>query len=82
MTGVVYETCDLYRFGMPVWCLSTVFMLWSSYGRPGKILISEAKTDDWAVVELRDTRLAAAIVDTVKEAQLKKVNQPEKIVKL
>ena len=60
MAGVVvYETDDLFQIGMPAWCLSTVFALWTSYERPGKIIIYPAKTDEWAVVELRDTRLAA-----------------------
>ena len=72
MAGVVYETDELFQIGMPAWCLSTVFALWTSYERPGKIIIYPAKTDEWAVVELRDTRLAASIVETIKEAILHK----------
>ena len=38
MSGVLYETDDLFQIGMPAWCLSTVFALWCSYERPGIIL--------------------------------------------
>lgn len=82
MAGIVYETEDLYQIGMPAWCLSTAFALWCSYERPGKILVSPAKTDDWAVIELRDTRLAASIVETIKEARLHKEIIPVKHVKI
>ena len=82
MSGVLYETDDLFQIGMPAWCLSTVFALWCSYERPGIILVNPAKTDDWAVVELRDTRLSASIVDTIKEARLHKEVIPVKHVKI
>ena len=82
MSGVLYETDDLFQIGMPAWCLSTVFALWCSYERPGIILVNPAKTDDWVVVELRDTRLAASIVDTIKEARLHKEVIPVKPVKI
>ena len=45
-------------------------------------LVNPAKTDDWVVVELRDTRLAASIVDTIKEARLHKEVIPVKHVKI
>ena len=82
MSGVLYETDDLFQIGMPAWGLSTVFALWCSYERPGIILVNPAKTDDWVVVELRDTRLAASIVDTIKEARLHKEVIPVKHVKI
>lgn len=82
MAGIVYETEELFQIGMPAWCLSTVFALWCSYERPGKILVHPAKTDDWAVVELRDTRLAASIVETIKEAILHKEVKPVRNVKI
>jgi hypothetical protein len=72
----------LYQIGMPVEYLSTVFMLWSSYERPCKIVVSPAKTEDWAVIELRDTELTAAITETVKECQVKVVGQDVKIIRL
>lgn len=82
MDRVVYETGELFQIGVPAWCLSTVFALWTSYERPGKIIIYPAKTDEWAVVELRDTRLAASIVETIKDAMLHKEIQPVKIVQI
>lgn len=82
MAGIVYETVDLYQIGMPAWCLSTAFALWCSYERPGIIVVNPAKTDDWAVIELRDTRLAASIVETIKEARLHKEVIPVKHVKI
>ena len=82
MSRVVYETEELFQIGMPEWCLSTVFALWTSYERPGKIIIYPAKTDEWAVVELRDTRLAASIVDTIKEAILHKESKPVKTIQI
>lgn len=43
MSGVLYETDDLFQIGMPAWCLSTVFALWCSYERPGIILVNPCK---------------------------------------
>ena len=80
--GSAYETGDLYQIGMPAWCLSTVFALWTSYERPGKMMIYPAKTDEWAVVELRDTRLAASIVESIGEARLHKEYKTVKHVTL
>lgn len=80
--AVVYETDELFQIGMPAWCLSSVFALWTAYGRPCRIVIHPAKTDGWAVVELRDTRLAASIVDTVKESMLHKEIQPVKTIRI
>jgi len=82
MSEGVYETDDLFQIGMPAWCLSTVFALWTSYERPGKIIIYPAKTDEWAVVELRDTRLVSSIVETIKEAILHKEMKPVKTVQI
>lgn len=83
MEGVVYRTDDLFTIGMPAWCLSTVFALWVSYERPGNIVVSPSlKKDDWAIVEFRDTRLAASIVETIKEAILYKEINPVKMVRL
>lgn len=45
---------DLYQIGLPVASLSTVLMNWTCFNRPEKLLISPAKKDDWAVVELRN----------------------------
>ena len=53
---------DLYQIGLPVASLSTVLMNWTCFNRPEKLLISPAKKDDWAVVELRNPELAAAII--------------------
>lgn len=82
MGKIMYETDELFQIGMPAWCLSTVFALWTSYERPGTIIIYPAKTDEWAVVELRHTQLAAAIVDTIKEAMLHKEVKPVKTVQI
>lgn len=82
MAGVVYKTEELFQVGMPAWCLSTAFALWCSYERPGKIVVSPAKTDDWAVIELRDTRLVAAIVEVIKEARLHKEVIPVKTIQI
>ena len=79
---MVYETEELFQIGMPAWCSSTVIALWTSYERPGKIIIYPAKTDEWAVVELRDTRLASSIVETIKEAVLHKEIKPVKTVQI
>lgn len=43
---------DLYQIGLPVASLSTVLMDWTCFNRPEKLLISPAKKDEWAVVEL------------------------------
>lgn len=45
---------DLYQIGLPVASLSTVLMNWTCFNRPEKLLISPAKKDEWAVVELRN----------------------------
>lgn len=73
---------DLYQIGLPVERLSTVFMLWSAYERPEKILVSPAKTDDWAVIELRNVPLAASIIQTVEACKVKIVKEPVKTVRL
>lgn len=74
---------ELYQIGMPVERLSSAFMLWTSYERPCKMVVYPAKTDEWAVVELRNTELAAAIVKTVRDCQVKVVkNQPIKHVEI
>lgn len=73
---------ELYQIGLPVASLSTVFMYWACYNRPEKLLVSPAKTDEWAVVELRNKELAALIIKDVPEARLNIVDQPEKIIKI
>lgn len=65
---------DLYQIGLPVASLSTVLMNWTCFNRPEKLLISPAKKDDWAVVELRNPELAAAIIKDVPEAMVKVVH--------
>ena len=70
---------DLYQIGLPVASLSTVLMNWTCFNRPEKLLISPAKKDDWAVVELRNPELAAAIIKDVPEAMVKVVQQPVKV---
>ena len=60
---------DLYQIGLPVASLSTV-------------LISPAKKDEWAGVELRNPELAAAIIKDVPEAMVKVVQQPVKVVQI
>ena len=50
---------DLYQIGLPVASLSTVLMNWTCFNRPEKLLISPAKKDDWAVVELRKPQLSS-----------------------
>ena len=69
---------DLYKIGLPVASLSTVLMNWTCFNRPEKLLISPAKKDDWAVVELRNPELAAAII----KAMVKVVQQPVKVVQI
>lgn len=73
---------ELYQIGMPVEYLSTAFMLWTSYERPCKMVVSPAKTDEWAVVELRHTKLAAEIAETVKECMVNIVIQRVKVIEL
>lgn len=73
---------ELYQIGMPAEYLSTAFMLWTSYERPCKIAVSPAKTEDWAVIELRHTELAAAITETVKECMVNIVKQRVKMIEL
>ena len=73
---------DLYQIGLPVASLSTVLMNWTCFNRPEKLLISPAKKDDWAVVELRNPELAAAIIKDVPEAMVKVVQQPVKVEEL
>ena len=67
---------ELYQIGLPVASLSTVLMDWTCFNRPEKLLISPAKKDEWAVVELRNPELAAAIIKDVPEAMVKVVQQP------
>lgn len=73
---------SLYQIGIPIENLSSVAMLWASYERPCKFLVSPAKTEDWAVVELRNTELAAEIIKLLPDSKVKIVNEPVKIVKL
>lgn len=73
---------ELYQIGMPAEYLSTAFMLWTSYERPCKMVVSPAKTNEWAVVELRHTKLAAEIVETVKECMVNIVKQRVKVIEL
>lgn len=74
---------ELYQIGLPASSLSTVFMLWIAYERPGIIPVYPSKKDkDWAVIELRDKKLSAAIVETVKESRLNVVQMPEKVIKI
>lgn len=74
----------LYQLGIPVEKLSTVFMLWCSYDRPCKILITPSlKNEDLAVVEFRHDILASQIVELVKDCMVKIVtDQPNKLVKI
>lgn len=67
---------DVYQIGMPVERLSTVIMLWVAYERCCSLEIKKAKTEDWAVVELKHSVLAAEITDTVKDCKVRimKVN--------
>jgi len=74
---------DLYQIGMPVERLSSAFMLWTAYERPCVMVVYPAKTEEWAVVELRDTELAAAIIETVRDCRVEIVkNMPVKHVKI
>ena len=73
---------ELYQIGMPAEYLSTAFMLWTSYERPCKMVVSPAKTEDWAVIELRHTELAAAITETVKDCMVKILKQSVKVIEL
>lgn len=72
----------LYQIGMPVEYLSTAFMLWTAYERPCKIVVNPAKTDEWAVIELRNKELAAAIVEAVRESKVSIVKEQVKIIRL
>lgn len=72
----------IYQIGMPVERLSTAFMLWVSYERPCKILVLSAKTDDWAIIELKHEALAAAITETIHDCQVAKMNITNKIIQL
>ena len=62
--------------------MSTVLMNWTCFNRPEKLLFSPARKDDWAVVELRNPELAAAILKDVPEAMVKIVRQPVKVVRI
>lgn len=73
---------DLFRIGLPVASLSTVIMEWTCFNREGILVIHPAKTEDWAVVELRNPQLAAAIIKDVPEALLNVTRTNEKIIKL
>ena len=74
---------DLYQIGMPVERLSSAFMLWTAYERPCVMVVYPAKTEEGAVVELRDTELAAAIIETVRDCRVEIVkNMPVKHVKI
>lgn len=73
---------ELFQIGLPVASLSTVLMDWTCFNRPEKLLISPAKKDEWAVVELRNPELAAAIIKDVPEAMIKVVQQPVKVVQI
>lgn len=73
---------DLYQIVLPVASLSTVLMNWTCFNRPEKLLISPAKKDEWAVVELRNPELAAAIIEDVPEVMVKVVQQPVKVVQI
>lgn len=73
---------ELYQIGLPVASLSTVLMNWTCFNRPEKLLISPARKDDWAAVELRNPELAAALIGDVPEAMVKVVQQPVKVVQI
>ena len=73
---------ELFQIGLPVAALSTVLMNWTCFNRPEKLLISPAKKDEWAVVELRNPELSAAIIKDVPEAMVKVVQQPVKVVQI
>ena len=73
---------ELFQIGLPVASLSTVLMNWTYFNRPEKLLISPAKKDEWAVVELRNPELSAAIIKDVPEAMVKVVQQPVKVVQI
>ena len=73
---------DLYQIGLPVASLSTVLMNWTCFDRPEKLLVSPARKEDWAVVELRNPELVAAILKDVPEAMVKIVRQPVKVVRI
>ena len=63
-------------------CCTGLRKQFESFNRPEKLLISPAKKDDWAVVELRNPELAAAIIKDVPEAMVKVVQQPVKVVQI
>lgn len=69
---------ELYQIGVPIEKLSTVIMLWDSYERPCKLLVSPAKTEGLAVVEIRHLQLSAAIIKTLPDS---KVNILKVVVK-
>ncbi len=71
---------DLYQIGVPIEGLSTVIALWGTYECPCKLVISPAKTEDMAVVELRDMRLAADIIKNLPDSRVRIVNQAVKTV--
>ena len=73
---------ELFQIGLPVASLSTVLMNWTCFNRPEKLLISPAKKDEWAVVELRNPELSAALIKDVPEAMVKVVQQPVKVVQI
>ncbi len=73
----------LYQIGIPIDSLSNVLLNYTCFEPHEKIVITpSSKDENLVVIETRHTELAAAIISDVKEAKVKIVDIPVKIVKL
>lgn len=68
---------NLHQLGLPIERLSSVLLNWTCFEPRRQMLISaSAKTEGWAIVETRDSQLAAAILKDVPEARLRELEKP------
>lgn len=68
---------NLHQIGLPIDRLSNVLLNWTCYEPHRPIFITpSSKTEGWAIVETRDTELAAAILKDVPEARLRELEKP------
>ena len=75
---------NLHQLGLPIERLSSVLLNWTCFEPRRQMLISLrgstdkhlTKTEGWAIVETRDSQLAAAILRDVPEARLRELEKP------
>lgn len=68
---------NLHQLGLPIERLSSVLLNWTCFEPRRQMLISAStKTEGWAIVETRDSQLAAAILKDVPEARLRELEKP------